>query len=136
MTPPPVAPEDVATALGWPVIVESRPSRARRRLTLVKKAQDLGVALKLASRYDDEVMTEQFIPGIELTVGVLATCPCRWGQIESKHELFDCETSNAWHVGGNVSGQDRHGCSPGSCRSTRDGASRLKLRATRVSTSG
>ena len=92
MTPPPVAPEDVATALGWPVIVKPSKQGSSVGLTLVKKAQDLGVALKLASRYDDEVMTEQFIPGIELTVGVLGDLPLPVGQIESKHELFDYET--------------------------------------------
>jgi len=92
MTPPPVAPEDVATALGWPVIVKPSKQGSSVGLTLVKKAQDLGVALKLASHYDDEVMTEQFIPGIELTVGVLGDLPLPVGQIESKHELFDYET--------------------------------------------
>ena len=86
MTPPPVAPEDVATALGWPVIVKPSKQGSSVGLTLVKKAQDLGVALKLASRYDDEVMTEQFIPG------VLGDLPLPVGQIESKHELFDYET--------------------------------------------
>jgi D-alanine-D-alanine ligase len=92
MAPPPVSPEDVSTALGWPVIVKPSKQGSSVGLTLVKKAEDLGVALKLASRYDDEVMTEQFIPGIELTVGVLGDVPLPVGQIVPKHELFDYET--------------------------------------------
>jgi D-alanine-D-alanine ligase len=92
MAPPPVAPEDVSTALGWPVIVKPSKQGSSVGLTLVRKAQDLGDAVKLASRYDDEVMAEQFIPGRELTVGVLADVPLPVGQIVPKHELFDYET--------------------------------------------
>ena len=88
----PVAPEDVTTALGWPVIVKPSKQGSSVGLTLVKKAQDLDGAVKLASRYDDEVMAEQFIPGRELTVGILGDVPLPVGEIVSKHELFDYET--------------------------------------------
>src|SRR3989442_3117208 len=67
----PVAPEDVTTALGWPVIIKPSKQGSSVGLTLVKKAEDLENAVKLAARYDDEVMAEQFIPGRELTVEVL-----------------------------------------------------------------
>lgn len=89
---PPLAAEDVTTALGWPVIIKPSKQGSSVGLTLVKTAQDLGDAVKLASRYDDEVMAEQFIPGIELTVGVLGDMPLPVGQIVPKHELFDYET--------------------------------------------
>src|SRR2546427_9666709 len=88
----PVGPEDVTTGLGWPVIVEPSKQGSSVGLTLVKKAQDLADAVKLAARYDDEVMAEQFIPGKELTVGVLGDVPLPVGQIVPKHELFDYET--------------------------------------------
>ena len=88
----PVAPEDVSTALGWPVIVKPSKQGSSVGLTLVKKAQDLGNAVKLANHYDDEVMAEQFIPGRELTVGVLGDVPLPVGEIVPKHELFDYET--------------------------------------------
>ena len=88
----PVAPEDVTTALGWPVIVKPSKQGSSVGLTLVKKAQDLDDAVRLASRYDDEVMAEQFIPGRELTVGILGDVPLPVGEIVSKHELFDYET--------------------------------------------
>lgn len=92
MAPPPVAAEDVTTALGWPVIIKPSKQGSSVGLTLVKKAQDLSDAVKLAARYDDEVMAEQFIPGRELTVGVLGDVPLPVGQIVPKHELFDYET--------------------------------------------
>jgi len=88
----PVAPEDVTTALGWPVIVKPSKQGSSVGLTLVKKAQDLGTAVKLAAGYDDEVMAEQFIPGQELTVGILGDVPLPVGEIVPKHELFDYET--------------------------------------------
>jgi D-alanine-D-alanine ligase len=88
----PVAPDDVATALGWPVIVKPSKQGSSVGLSLVKKAQDLDDAVRLAMRYDDEVMAEQFIAGRELTVGVLGDVPLPVGEIVSKHELFDYET--------------------------------------------
>jgi D-alanine-D-alanine ligase len=88
----PVGPEDVSTALGWPVIVKPSKQGSSVGLTLVKKAQDLDNAVKLAERYDDEVMAEQFIPGRELTVGVLGDMPLPVGEIVPKHELFDYVT--------------------------------------------
>src|SRR2546425_6711742 len=60
-------------------------------LTLVKNAKGLDAAVALAAGYDDEVMVEQFIPGRELTVGVLGDVPLPVGEIIPKHELFDYE---------------------------------------------
>ena len=88
----PVAPEDVKTGLGWPVIVKPSKQGSSVGLTLVRKAQDLAAALQLAARFDDEVMVEQFIPGRELTVGVLGDVPLPVGEIIPKHELFDYES--------------------------------------------
>ncbi|MGE5801549.1 MAG: D-alanine--D-alanine ligase family protein [Gemmatimonadota bacterium] len=88
----PVGPEDVSTGLGWPVIVKPSKQGSSVGLTLVKRAQDLDNAVKLAEHYDDEVMAEQYIPGQELTVGVLGDVPLPVGEIVSKHELFDYVT--------------------------------------------
>ncbi|MFN2570059.1 MAG: D-alanine--D-alanine ligase [Gemmatimonadales bacterium] len=88
----PVEADDISTALGWPVIVKPSKQGSSVGMTLVKKAQDLGTAVKLALRYDDEVMAEQFIPGRELTVGILGDVPLPVGEIVPKHELFDYET--------------------------------------------
>jgi D-alanine-D-alanine ligase len=45
----------------------------------------------LASRYDDEVLVETFVPGRELTVGVLDGEALSVGEIVSQHEVFDYE---------------------------------------------
>ncbi|HEY3280140.1 MAG TPA: D-alanine--D-alanine ligase [Gemmatimonadales bacterium] len=88
----PVGAEDVTKALGWPVIVKPSKQGSSVGLTLVKKAPELAAAVALAARYDDEVMAEQFIPGRELTVGVLGDVPLPVGEIVPKHELFDYES--------------------------------------------
>lgn len=88
----PVAAEDVTTALGWPVIVKPSKLGSSVGITLVKKAPELDEAIRLAATYDDEVMVEQYIPGRELTVGILGDLPLPVGEIIPKHELFDYET--------------------------------------------
>jgi len=44
-----------------------------------------------AAKYDDEVMIEQFIPGRELTVGVLGDIAFPVGEILPQHEIYDYE---------------------------------------------
>jgi len=88
----PVAPEDVAKTLGWPVIVKPSRMGSSVGLTLVKRPEDLDAALRLAGRYDHEVLVEQFIPGRELTVGILGDVPLPVGEIIPRHELFDYES--------------------------------------------
>src|SRR3989442_2488130 len=91
MTPPPVAPEDVTTALGWPVIVKPSRMGSSVGMTLVKNAKGLDAAGDLARGYDREVMVEQFIGGRGGTVGILGDVPLPVGEIIPKHELFDYE---------------------------------------------
>jgi len=87
----PVEPRDVTTALGWPVIVKPSKQGSTVGLTLVRQAKDLDAAIRFAAQYDDAVLVEQFIPGRELTVGVLGDVPLPVGEIVPKHELFDYE---------------------------------------------
>ena len=60
-------------------------------LTLVKRKKDLAAAIAEAQRWDDEVMIEAFVPGRELTVGILGDQPLPVGEITPQHELFDYE---------------------------------------------
>ncbi len=77
--------------IGWPAIVKPSKQGSTVGLTLVKRKADLGRAIAEASRWDDEVMIERFIPGRELTVGVLGSEALPPGEIIPKHELFDYE---------------------------------------------
>jgi len=87
----PVAPEDVTTALGWPVIVKPSRMGSSVGMTLLRNAEGLDAAVRVARAYDADVMAEQFIAGRELTVGVLGDVPLPVGEIIPKHELFDYE---------------------------------------------
>ena len=60
-------------------------------LSVVRKAGELEPAVALAARYDDEVMIEAFVPGRELTVGVLDDQALAVGEIIPQHEIFDYE---------------------------------------------
>ena len=87
----PVAAEDVSTALGWPAIVKPSKMGSSVGMTLVKSAKALDAAIALARSYDAEVLVEQFIPGRELTVGIVGDVPLPVGEIIPRHELFDYE---------------------------------------------
>ena len=81
--------------LGLPLVV--KPSRVGSTvgLTLVRSLDELDAAVGLALRYDERVLLEQFVPGRELTVGVLgapgAERALGVGEIVSPGEIFDFE---------------------------------------------
>ena len=58
---------------------------------MVKSRRDYDAAVALARQYDDEVMIERFVPGRELTVGVLEGKALAVGEIIPRHEIFDYE---------------------------------------------
>ena len=87
----PATTEQVEGMLGLPVIVKPSKQGSTVGLTLVKKRSDLSGAIEEALKYDDEVMIERFVPGRELTVGVLGDVALPVGEIISKHEIYDYE---------------------------------------------
>ncbi|MDX2057617.1 MAG: D-alanine--D-alanine ligase [Gemmatimonadales bacterium] len=87
----PATPEVVGETLGWPVVVKPSKQGSTVGLSVVKKPADLAAAIDLAARYDDEVMIEAFVPGRELTVGILDGEALAVGEIIPRHEIFDYE---------------------------------------------
>jgi len=81
----------VERALGWPVVVKPSKQGSTVGLTVVQQEAGLGFAIQEALRHDDEVMLERFIPGRELTVGILGEEALAVGEIVPRHELFDYE---------------------------------------------
>src|SRR5690349_11936097 len=67
----PAARAEVERQFGWPVVVKPSKQGSTVGLSVVKGARDYEEAVTLARRYDDEVMIERFVPGRELTVGIL-----------------------------------------------------------------
>ncbi len=85
----PVTAAEIAGALGWPVVVKPNKQGSTVGLSVVRRPDALPAAFSLAQRYDDEVMVERFIPGRELTVGVLEGRALPVGEIIAPGEVFD-----------------------------------------------
>ncbi len=87
----PVSTEAAGKALGWPIVVKPSKQGSTVGLTVVKQPGDFERAVWYAREFDDEVMAEAFIPGRELTVGILDRRALAVGEIIPKHEIFDYE---------------------------------------------
>jgi len=87
----PVGAAEAGTRLGWPLVVKPSKQGSTVGLTVVRRPEDFDAAVNLAGRYDDEVMIEAFVPGRELTVGVLDGVALPVGEIIPQHEIFDYE---------------------------------------------
>jgi D-alanine-D-alanine ligase len=82
---------EVGQALGLPVVVKPSKQGSTVGLTVVREIDQLWPAIEEARKYDDEVMIEQFIPGRELTVGILGDQALPVGEIIPVHEIYDYE---------------------------------------------
>ena len=89
MAPASVA--DVEARLGFPVVVKPSKQGSTVGLSVVKGPSDLQDAISQAFQFDDEVMLEKYVPGRELTVGILGGEALPVGEIIPKHEIYDYE---------------------------------------------
>jgi D-alanine-D-alanine ligase len=87
----PVTAGQAGKELGWPLVVKPSKQGSTVGLTVVKQPEDFERAVWYASEFDDEVMVEAFIPGRELTVGILEDRALAVGEIIPDHEIFDYE---------------------------------------------
>lgn len=81
----------VAERLGWPVVVKPSKQGSTVGLSIVRAPAELAAAVTHAFEFDDEVMVEAFVPGRELTVGILDNQALAVGEIIPRHEIFDYE---------------------------------------------
>ncbi|MEP7346287.1 MAG: D-alanine--D-alanine ligase [Gemmatimonadaceae bacterium] len=87
----PASAKEVEQAFGFPCIVKPSKQGSTVGLSLVRRHDELQHAIEIAREFDDEVMIEQFIPGRELTVGILGDRALPVGEIIPVHELYDYE---------------------------------------------
>ena len=88
----PVTAERVAARVGFPCIVKPNQQGSTVGLSLVREPLELAAAVTEAEAFDTEVMVEAYIPGRELTVGILAGEPLPVGEIiPQTGEIFDYE---------------------------------------------
>jgi len=81
----------VFAQLGERVVVKPSKQGSTVGLSIVKAPEELAGAIAEAFKHDDEVMLEAFVPGRELTVGVLGGEAMPVGEIIPKHEIYDYE---------------------------------------------
>jgi D-alanine-D-alanine ligase len=82
---------EVEQEIGLPLIVKPSKQGSTVGLSIVREIGTLWEAIDEAAKFDDEVMVEQFIPGRELTVGILGDEALPVGEIIPVHEIYDYE---------------------------------------------
>lgn len=86
----PVTPEEVDQQTGFPVIVKPNGQGSTVGLSLVTDRSRLDGAIDLAAGFGGQVMVEQYIPGRELTVGILDGVALAVGEIiPETGDIFD-----------------------------------------------
>ncbi|MCE2901118.1 MAG: D-alanine--D-alanine ligase [Gemmatimonas sp.] len=81
----------VGRTLDWPVVVKPSKQGSTVGLSIVGEPAALAPAVADAFRYDDEVMIERFVPGQELTVGILGDQVLPTIEIQPVKALYDYE---------------------------------------------
>lgn len=84
----PATVQEVEARLGFPVVVKPNKQGSTIGLQLVTEPVALQAAIDAAYRYDNEVILEAFVPGRELTVGVLDHRAMAVGEIVLEEEIF------------------------------------------------
>ncbi|MGD0915003.1 MAG: D-alanine--D-alanine ligase [Thermodesulfobacteriota bacterium] len=85
--------QEVKERLGFPVVVKPNKQGSTIGLAVVTRPEELYPAIEEASRHDDEVIIEAFIPGREFTVGILEDRPLAVGEIiPRRKDVFDYES--------------------------------------------
>lgn len=79
----------------FPVVVKPVRQGSAVGVSIIDKPAQLSQALRQSFRYDDKTMIEQYIAGIELTVGVLNNRPLPVIRIIPQNKFYDFESKYA-----------------------------------------
>ncbi|MFA5857934.1 MAG: D-alanine--D-alanine ligase [Elusimicrobiota bacterium] len=84
--------------LPFPVVVKPVSEGSAVGISVVKKRKDFNAAVLAAAKYNGEALVEKYIPGYELTVGIVGDKVLPVVEILPKNEFYDYESKYA--VGG------------------------------------
>lgn len=90
--------EEIIGALGLPCVVKPATEGSALGVEIVEKAEDLGPAIERVFDIDDQIILEQFIEGMEITVAILGnedTIPLPIIQIVPRGEFYDFDSKYA-----------------------------------------
>jgi D-alanine-D-alanine ligase len=82
---------DLAKRLGLPLMVKPVREGSSIGMTKVTSVEKITPAYELAARYDDMVIAERFIQGMELTAAILGDEPLPLIRLETPREFYDYE---------------------------------------------
>ena len=77
--------------LGFPLVVKPANEGSTMGLSIINSENEISDAFKLASKYSNNIMFEEFIPGRELTIGILGDRFLPVVEIVPNHDLYDYE---------------------------------------------
>ncbi len=83
--------QKIKSEFTFPLIIKPNDQGSTFGLTICEKADDVKGAITLSFQYSNKTLIEEFIPGRELTVGVLADNVLPVLEIRPKHNLYDYE---------------------------------------------
>jgi len=72
-----------------PVVVKPACEGSSVGITIVRDGSEFEPALKVAASYDQQILIERFIPGREMTVGILGRQPLTPIEIRPRNAFFD-----------------------------------------------
>jgi len=82
-------PAGLAARLGLPLMVKPAREGSSIGMSKVTSIEKIAPARELAARYDDIVIAERFIEGMELTAGILGEQPLPLIRLETPREFYD-----------------------------------------------
>ncbi|MDH4222175.1 MAG: D-alanine--D-alanine ligase [candidate division Zixibacteria bacterium] len=83
--------DKVKKTVNFPVAVKPNEQGSSVGLTVVEEEKNLGKAIEEAKMYSEKILFEKYIPGRELTVGILGDIPLPVIEIVPEHGIYDYE---------------------------------------------
>lgn len=83
--------KEIKKKFGYPVVVKPNNQGSTIGLTILQKTGDLKEAVNLAGEYSHQILVEEFIPGREITVGILDDQALPVIEIVPEHGIYDYE---------------------------------------------
>ena len=80
-----------AAPLGWPLIVKPRHGGSSVGVSLVRSAEGMAAALASAERTESEAVVERYVPGREITMGILGERVLAPLELVVRREFYDYE---------------------------------------------
>lgn len=81
----------IENELGYPAIIKPNDQGSTVGLSICRNKEEVRQALSLAKDYSEKILVEEFIPGRELTVGIIGDEALPVLEIKPKHEIYDYE---------------------------------------------